>query len=102
MLTVGGTTLPVPAALASWDGKPVLAGVRAEHIAVAGRGSEATVEVAEPTGATVLLTVRWAGHELNVSTGPGFTAWPGDPVRLRIPPESLRFFDPETGMALSR
>ncbi|GAB7038809.1 MULTISPECIES: ABC transporter ATP-binding protein [Catenuloplanes] len=98
-LRVGDVTLPGPAGLTSWDGRDVLVGVRAEHI-TAGDGSEAVVEVAEPTGATVLLTTRWAGHELKVSTGPGFPAKSGDPVRLTLPPAALRFFDPETGLAL--
>ncbi|MDR7274656.1 ABC transporter ATP-binding protein [Catenuloplanes atrovinosus] len=105
-LTTGEATVPGPAGLASWDGREILVGVRAENIAVASGddgddGLKATVEVAEPTGATVLLTTRWAGHELKVSTGPGFRAGPGDTVRLRLPAGSLRFFDPETGLALT-
>ncbi|MDQ0370493.1 hypothetical protein [Catenuloplanes indicus] len=46
-------------------------------------------------------TTRWAGHELKVSTGPGFPAKSGDTVRLTLPPAALRFFDPETGLALT-
>ncbi|MDP9795620.1 multiple sugar transport system ATP-binding protein [Catenuloplanes nepalensis] len=99
-LRTGDVTLPGPAGLASWDGHDVLAGVRAENVVASAGGSDATVEVAEPTGATVLLTTRWAGHELKVSTGPGFPAKAGDTVGISLPPESLRFFDPETGVAL--
>ena len=91
----------VPADLPGWAGRPVLAGIRAENIEVGSGPIDGRVEVAEPTGAAVLLTVHWAGGELKVQTGPGFRAAPGDRIALRFPPEALRFFDPETSMALT-
>jgi len=85
--------------------REVLVGVRAENIEVSTsprpEWQEAQVEVAEPTGATVLLTLRWRDHELKVQAAPGFTAGPGDRVWFHAPPSSLRFFDSGTTMALT-
>ena len=94
-------SLPAPGELAGWQDRKVLVGVRAENIEVGAEdGVTAEVEVAEPTGAAVLLTVRWGAGELKVQTGPGFRAAPGDRVTLTFPPAALRFYDPETTLAL--
>jgi multiple sugar transport system ATP-binding protein len=103
-LSVGAERLPGPATPASWAGREVLVGVRAENIEVAASEEPgwhtAEVEVAEPTGATVLLTVRWGPHELKVQAAPGFTAAPGHRIWFRPPADALRFYDPETSLAL--
>jgi multiple sugar transport system ATP-binding protein len=92
----------LPAQLPRWPEKKVLVGIRAENMtpSPAGEGVQAEVEVAEPTGSAVLLTVRWAGGELKVQAGPGFRASPGDRIRLTVNQDALRFYDPETGLAL--
>jgi len=104
-LAIGDERLDGPAELASWAGRAVLVGVRAENIevsAVQRPGWQiAEVEVAEPTGATVLLTVRWATNELKVQAAPGFAAAPGDRIWFRPAAGSLRFYDPETSLALA-
>jgi multiple sugar transport system ATP-binding protein len=103
-LVVGDERLAAPARLTGWEGQDVLVGVRAENIDVAAEPAPdrlpAEVEVAEPTGATVLLTVRFGSHELKAQAVPGFAAGPGDRVWLRLPPTALRFYDPETSLAL--
>ncbi|AGZ41921.1 ABC transporter ATP-binding protein [Actinoplanes friuliensis] len=103
-LRVGDEELAGPDRLARWSGRDVLVGLRAENIEVSATAEEgwqsAEVEVAEPTGAAVLLTVRWGPHELKVQAGPGFAAKPGDRVWLRGPVTALRFYDPETSLAL--
>jgi len=99
-LVVAGRSLPA-AHLSGWPDRTVLVGIRAENIEVgAAEGLTAEVEVAEPTGAAVLLTVRWGADELKVQTGPAFRAAPGDHIRLTFPPAALRFYDPETSLAL--
>ena len=104
-LAVGDDRLPGPDTLSSWAGKEVLVGVRAENIEVAADSrpgwQQAEVEVAEPTGATVLLTLRWGTHEVKVQAAPGFAARPGDRVWFNAPAGSLRLFDPETSLALA-
>ncbi|GAA2479280.1 ABC transporter ATP-binding protein [Winogradskya humida] len=104
-LVVDDQSVPAPASLASWNDKKILAGIRAENITItqgqAQEGVEAEVEVAEPTGSAILLTVRWAGGELKVQTGPGLRVAPGDRLRLELPAAALRFYDPETGLVLA-
>jgi multiple sugar transport system ATP-binding protein len=110
-LVVGEDTWPAPAHLKAYADRSVLVGVRAENIQVTadppatGPGAQpgwsaAVVEVVEPTGAAVLLTVRLDEHQLKVQAPPGFPARPDDTVWLRSAPEMLRFFDPETSLAL--
>ncbi|PRY33211.1 ABC transporter ATP-binding protein [Pseudosporangium ferrugineum] len=94
-------SLPAPAVLGAWQDRKILVGVRAERLGVGvPDGLTAEVEVAEPTGAAVLLTVRWPAGELKVQAGPGFRAAPGDRITLTFPPGALRFFDPDTSLAL--
>jgi len=103
-LTLGPLTLDAPAELATHAGQQVVVGVRAEKLAVSATREEdfqpATVEVVEPTGASVLLTVAFGGHELKVQAPPTFTTRPGETVWLRADPASLRFYDPETSLKL--
>jgi multiple sugar transport system ATP-binding protein len=103
-LAVGEQALPAPPELASFGGREVLVGIRAENISVDGQAGDgalrATVEVVEPTGAAVLLTVRLDGHVVKVLAPAGFQAEPDLPVWLRLAPAALRFYDPETALAL--
>ena len=104
-LRVGQEALPGPAELATYSGQSVLVGVRAENVEVFTSGAEgrvaASVEVVEPTGAAVLLTVRVAGHLVKAQAPVGFPVEPDDRVWLRCPQPALRFFDPTTGLALT-
>jgi multiple sugar transport system ATP-binding protein len=104
MLGVGEQALPAPPELATLDGQEVLVGIRAENITVhdqTGDGAlRATVEVVEPTGAAVLLTVRLDGHAVKVLAPAGFRAEPDRQVWLRLAPAALRFYDQETGLVL--
>jgi multiple sugar transport system ATP-binding protein len=103
-LVVGENTLPAPGYLKAYADRQVIVGVRAENIQVASDPADgwsaAAVEVVEPTGASVLLTVRLDEHQLKVQAPPGFPARPEDTVWLRSAPEMLRFYDPQTSLAL--
>jgi multiple sugar transport system ATP-binding protein len=102
-LAIDQFTLEAPAHVRAV--KDLVVGVRAEKLGVSTEPApghhEAVVEVAEPTGASVLLTVRFAGHALKVQAPPDFTTAPDAPVWLRFDPAALRFFDAATGLALS-
>jgi multiple sugar transport system ATP-binding protein len=110
-LVVGEQVLPGPPELASFADREVLVGIRAENIAVAREAGDgavrAAVDVVEPTGAAVLLTVRLddrageGSHQVKVQAPAGFQAEPGSPVWLDLQPAALRFYDPETALALS-
>jgi multiple sugar transport system ATP-binding protein len=101
-LEVGDAT--VPADVPGWAGRTVVVGVRAENIEVATQPAEgwmaARVEVVEPTGAAVLLTVRLGERALKVQAPATFRAAPDAPVWLRCSPSTLRFYDDSTGLAL--
>ncbi|WP_213450542.1 ABC transporter ATP-binding protein [Rhizomonospora bruguierae] len=104
VLRLGDHDLPAPATLLTRDGDRVTLGVRAENIQVATDEAPdrmpGTVEVVEPTGATILLTVSVAGQQLKVQTAPTVRSKPGDPVWLAVDPDRLRLYDPDTGAAV--
>ncbi|MEV1290916.1 ABC transporter ATP-binding protein [Pseudonocardia sp. NPDC049635] len=102
-IDVAGTDLTAPAALRGAAGRDVLIGVRAENIEIAAiRGDApgdtltARLDVCEPTGSAVLLTVTAGDRELKVTAPASFRADPGDTVHLRLPPHALRFYDAAT------
>ncbi|BCB91639.1 ABC transporter ATP-binding protein [Phytohabitans suffuscus] len=104
LLAIGDASLPAPDQLSTWDGRDVVVGVRAENIQVSAQARPgwlpARVEVVEPTGAALLLTVRLGDEQLKVQAPTTFQATPDQPLHLYAPQDSLRFYDPETSLAL--
>jgi multiple sugar transport system ATP-binding protein len=102
--SVGDQSLPAPAALASYDGRPATLGIRAESIETSQDGGDGavpvTVDVVEPLGSALLLTVDLAGQSLKVQTPATFQVQAGDTVHLRFPEPALRFYDAETTLGL--
>jgi multiple sugar transport system ATP-binding protein len=101
----GGARLPAPAELSGLRGRPVLAGVRAETIGVSREQAPGTarcvVEVFEPLGSAVLITGDLHGQRIKVQAPNTFRASPGEELWLRLGAEHLRWYDPESGAALS-
>ncbi|MQA26980.1 MAG: ATP-binding cassette domain-containing protein [Micromonosporaceae bacterium] len=101
---LGGPMLPTPPALASFAGRTVRLGVRAEAIGLVEESAPgavpATVEVFEPLGSAVLLTTTVAGQQLKVQAPATFRVQPGETLWLNVPEQHQRWFDPETAMAL--
>lgn len=99
-----GVHLPTPKALASWQGRKVRLGIRAESIVLVSEGYPesfpAVVSVYEPLGSTVLLTMEVGTQQLKVQAPPTCTAKPGDRLWLHIPTHNQQWFDPETSLAL--
>jgi multiple sugar transport system ATP-binding protein len=99
-----GATIPAPRALASYAGRPLRLGVRAESIGLADPQAAgavpATVQVFEPLGSATLLTVDLAGQQVKVQASAAYRADPGDRVWLSITEEHQRWFDTETSLAL--
>ena len=98
-LVVGPVALPLPAFLSSWAG-PVLLGIRAEKVFLDPSGVPAVVEVVEPTGAAMLLTVLIGDQRLKVSAPADVRVAPDETVGLRFDPAALRLFDPATSLRL--
>ena len=101
----GGVRLPAPAELAGFRGRPVRAGVRAETIGVSHERRPGTarcvVEVFEPLGSAVLVTADLHGQRIKVQAPNTFRAEPGDELWLRLQPQHLRWYDPDSGVALA-
>ena len=103
--TLDGVRWPVlrePAAAAGLD---VSYGVRPEHLAVVERGSADSVAgeviVVEPTGAETELLVRIGTSEINVTSHGRAKIGPGDPIALRVAPDSVHLFDQKSGSRIA-
>ncbi len=96
----------VPLALVP-EGAPdkVIAGIRPEAVKVSleadGHGVEAVLENAQPTGSETILFTRAGEIRLNAIT-PGFVPMEtGRALWLRIDPEDINLFDPDSGKNLN-
>jgi ABC-type sugar transport system ATPase subunit len=106
----GGFALPLPPPwaqrLAGSDGRPLVLGVRPEHIGVESAGAAPTVPVqldaVEPMGHEIILHGHAGASDLTARIAPRPLPGPGAEVRLALDPERLHFFDPETRQALPR
>jgi multiple sugar transport system ATP-binding protein len=90
--------------LRSYDGKPVLIGIRAENMETFKSPAEDALKVevlvVEPLGSQNLLTVKIGEDIVKVSTHPNFEVNPGMNVWLRFPADKIRWVDRESGQAL--
>jgi multiple sugar transport system ATP-binding protein len=105
VLDLDGQHVPVPAALAGYQGRDLDLGVRAESLRVLGEddpdpGLRCVVDVFEPLGSAVLLTTDLGGHRVKIQTQPEFRAAPGDELRVALPGPQCRWYDPETKLLL--
>ncbi|MGW0433587.1 ABC transporter ATP-binding protein [Micromonospora sp. NPDC003197] len=95
--------IPLPH-LHRYDGDSVTIGIRAENMAVhdvdASERLPAQVEVVEPTGAAILLTVDLAGRSVKVQTPTTTTASVGQTVFLSLDPGRIRLYNPATSVAI--
>ncbi len=101
-LTAGGS-LTLPADTAGEAGKPLLLGIRPEHIAIDGAAPnafDARLAVLEPTGADTLLATKVATTDLMVLIRDRVDAKVGATLRLAIQPKRLHLFDPASGRRL--
>ncbi|HEX6506571.1 MAG TPA: ABC transporter ATP-binding protein [Chloroflexota bacterium] len=100
-VALGSQMLDAPTALSRLTGQEVQIGIRAENIDVWPHAMDgalpAEVQVVEPLGADVLLTVEVAGQSLKLLTRNDFPASPGLQISLRPQENKLRWFD-QSGM----
>lgn len=102
-LDLDGTSLPAPPELADYRDRRVRLGIRPETITVAtdpGAGLNATLQVFEPLGASVLLTLDLCGQPVKVVAPPTFRAKVGDTLDLTVPMRQCRWYDPQTQLLL--
>ncbi len=81
-------------------GREVIVGLRPEHLAwstEAGAGTlEGSARIVEPLGSDTLVVFDVAGCELQTRLPPRLVRRAGDPVRVRVAPDSIHLFDPAT------
>ncbi len=93
------------ARLRQYDGRSIWMGIRAENMEAFNTPTsdalQVTVDVVEPLGSQNLLTIRFQGETLKVSTHPDFAIAAGDPLWLRFPPHKIRWIDRDTQFAIT-
>jgi multiple sugar transport system ATP-binding protein len=98
--TENGSRLPIHAAPAASDGRPVVYGVRPEHLDLASDGIEAEVAVVEPTGSETQIVARIGSQELIAVFRDRHQVAPGDKIHLRPRADVAHLFDKDTGRRL--
>jgi ABC-type sugar transport systems, ATPase components len=93
--TVGGVEFSGPAA-----GDALELAIRPEDLSVAEEGFAATARVIEPLGAHTLVTADVAGKPFRAVLDSDLKISPGDEIRLMPKPDRIRWFDPETTLAV--
>jgi len=96
----GGVRLPVAAAPADCDGRPVVYGVRPEHFHLSDDGAEATIAVVEPTGSEIQVAAKLGGEEIIAMFRERHRFNPGDKIRLKPDARLVHLFDQATGKRL--
>jgi multiple sugar transport system ATP-binding protein len=83
-------------------GQQVIYGVRPEHFVLAGddTGTEAIIEVVEPTGANIQVYATLAGKRICALFTERHAFAPGQKIRLACDREKAHLFNPETGRRL--
>ncbi|MCP8939582.1 sn-glycerol-3-phosphate ABC transporter ATP-binding protein UgpC [Alsobacter sp. SYSU M60028] len=100
VVTDAGGAFPLAIAPQGSDGRPVVYGMRPEHIHLDPNGLPAEVVVVEPTGSETQVVVRVAGSELVCVFRERITAGPGETIRISPDPKLVHVFDAETGKRL--
>jgi multiple sugar transport system ATP-binding protein len=82
------------------NGRPVLYGIRPEHIDLAADGLPATVSVLEPTGAETQVFARIGEDPIDAIVRDRLKVRPGEEIRLRIDPTRVHIFDRQSSARL--
>ena len=100
----GGMRLPLVTAPAGSDGRAAIYGVRPEHFALADDGTEAVVQVVEPTGSELQVVAKLgaqgAGQDIVAVFRERHQFKPGDKIRLKPDPRLVHLFDETSGQRM--
>ncbi len=102
VVTEHGETVAAPETPGLEDGRPVVMGVRPEHLTLTGdaHGFEAQVVVTEPTGAEVQVSARHGRDEITAVFRERVALKPGETIRLSPDLAHAHLFDAATGLSL--
>ncbi len=100
---VGDVTQPVDAVVTpELIGKPVVLGVRAEHVVVGGGGTGAAVRLVEPLGDGTLVFCDYGAESLLVAKVDADSLLKsGDSLNFRFDPPRTHLFDAQRGVRLN-
>jgi len=90
----------LPAGVPAEVGRPVVYGIRPEHLELADDGFPARVRVVEPTGSETLTYLQFGEGEVVAVFRDRHDLGPGQEVRLRPRADKAHLFDAETGRRL--
>ena len=83
------------------DGRPAVFGVRPEHFALADDGTEAEVQVVEPTGSELQVVAKLGGSDIIAVFRERHQFKPGDKIRLKPDPRLVHLFDEQSGKRMT-
>jgi multiple sugar transport system ATP-binding protein len=92
----GGARLPVERLQAD-DGRPVVYGIRPEHIEIGAGGLPARVSVLEPTGSETQVFAKLGDDPIDAVVKDRLDVRPGEEIALRIDPRRAHIFDGASG-----
>jgi multiple sugar transport system ATP-binding protein len=98
--TAQGALLPLTKAPAASNGRPVIYGIRPEHLELAGEGVEAEVVVVEPTGSETQIVARVGHQDIIAVFRDRHAVEPGEKIHLAPRPNAAHLFDKDTGKRL--
>ena len=96
-----GIRLPLAAAPIGSDGRSVVYGIRPEHFVIADDGSEAEVQVIEPTGSELQIAAKLGSDDIIAVFRERHAFKPGDKIRLKPNPQLVHLFDQPSGQRLN-
>jgi multiple sugar transport system ATP-binding protein len=99
--SAGGVRLPLTTAPSGSDGREIVCGIRPEHFVIAEDGSEAQVQVIEPTGSELQVVAKLGGEDVIAVFRERYTFKPGETIRLKPDPGLIHLFDGSTGQRLN-
>jgi multiple sugar transport system ATP-binding protein len=99
-LTTGGLRLPLPPNHSATPGRPLVYGLRPEHITLSDTGVPVEVVVVEPTGSETLIVVKGGHTELDCLFRSRILPKPGETLRILPDMAHAHLFDAESGRRL--
>ncbi|HTN95349.1 MAG TPA: sn-glycerol-3-phosphate ABC transporter ATP-binding protein UgpC [Nordella sp.] len=100
-VTEDGLTLPLTSAPAGGDGRPVIYGIRPEHLMLGGDGLKAEVTVIEPTGSETQVFAKLGSQKLVGVFRERIAARPGEALPIAPNLDAVHLFDESSGRRLN-
>ncbi|MFV0281622.1 MAG: ABC transporter ATP-binding protein [Rhodoblastus sp.] len=99
--SASGLALPIAGAPAASEGRPVVLGVRPEHLTSSDEGGSVDVVVVEPMGSETQIVAKSGNQELICLFRDRVMPRPGDTIRIGCDPNLVHLFDADSGKTLA-